>query len=261
MSLGPSDLRLGYRLADGHLTLAAPEHERPVPAPPGAQKTEVRALTCIFAGASLTASTGPQRLLLAARERFFFTAEACHRAGFADDPPGDDELRVLGCAGALADLATRARLERPFPAGSPDPAARLHRARLVYRLRRAGDGALVCDAWRHRPERLPGHGRLEHHGRDERGAFVRGYTYDVGPGHLTLQGPTELRRVQVSGRRADLIQTSSCIVTRRVTGHARDHIDLGDERWYLSRRACDAARAAGAPAPRLDQPALVAPCG
>jgi hypothetical protein len=280
MSLGTPTLRFGYRLADGHLTLAAPEHERPVAAPSaddlvgvfesgrwhfpgkdGSQKAVGRALTCVFTGIALGGPAGAaRRLILAARERFFFSEEACAGAGFADDPPGPDELRTLGCAGALADPATRARLEHPPPADAPNAAARLHRARAVHHLRRGSDGALVCDVWRNRPERASGHGRLEHRGRDERGRFVRTYAYDVGPGYITLQGPAEFRRVRLDDRRTDVVRASSCLVTRGVAGVDRNVIDLGGERWYLSRSACDAARLAGAPAPAGAAPLLVSGC-
>jgi len=254
-------LQLGYRLAEGHLTLTAPEHERPVDAPPGTQKAVGRALTCVFTGVSLTAAAGPRRLILAARERFFFTRAACEGGGFADDPPGPDELRPLGCAGALADPATRARLERPPPRDAPDAAGRLHRARALHHLRRGSDGALVCDVWRNRSERAAGHGRLEYRGRDERGRFIRSYAYDVGPGYLTVQGPAEFRRVHLDGRRTDVVRASSCLVTRGVLGVDAAGIDLGGgERWYLSRSACDAARIAGAPAPLAAAPLLVTAC-
>ncbi|WAS95488.1 hypothetical protein [Nannocystis punicea] len=261
MSLGTPTLRFGYRLAEGHLTLTAPEHERPVAAPPGTQKAVGRALTCVFTGVALGAPAGAaRRLILAARERFFFSEEACAGAGFADDPPGPDELRTLGCAGALADPATRARLEHPPPGDAPNAAARLHRARAVHHLRRGSDGALVCDVWRNRPERTPGHGRLEHRGRDERGRFVRTYAYDVGPGYITLQGPAEFRRVRLDDQRTDVVRASSCLVTRGVAGVDKSALDLGGERWYLSRSACDAARLAGAPAPTGAAPLLVSGC-
>ncbi|MCY0986759.1 hypothetical protein OV203_06485 [Nannocystis sp. ILAH1] len=261
MSLGTPTIQLGYRLAEGHLTLTAPEHELPVAAPPGTQKAVGRALTCVFTGIALSGPAGgARRLILAARERFFFSEEACAAAGFADDPPGLDELRTVGCAGALADPATRARLERPPPRDAPDAAARLHRVRNLHHLRRGPDGALVCDVWRNRPERTAGHGRLEHRGRDERGRFVRSYAYDVGPGYLTLQGPAEFRRIELDGQRTDVVRASSCLVTRGVTGVDAAAIELGGERWYLSRGACDAARLAGAPAPAGAVPLLVPDC-
>jgi hypothetical protein len=260
--LGPPTLQLSYHLADGHLSLTAPEHEHPVAAPPGVQKAVGRALTCVFTGAVLSAAPGgPRRLVLTARERFFYGADACAAAGFADDPPADDELRAVGCAGALADPATRARLERPPPPDAPNAARRLHRAWALHHLRRGSDGALVCDVWRNRTGREAGHGRLEHRGRDEHGVFVRSYAYDVGPGYLTLQGPAEYRRVRLDGRRADLVRASSCLVTRGVTGVGPAAIDLGGgERWYLAKSACDAARIAGAPAPAGATPLLVAAC-
>ncbi|PCC69484.1 hypothetical protein SAMN02745121_06292 [Nannocystis exedens] len=261
MSLGSPTIQLAYRLAEGHLTLTAPEHELPVAAPPGTQKAVGRALTCVFTGIALGGPAGSaRRLILAARERFFFSEDACAAAGFADDPPGPDELRTVGCAGALADPATRARLERPPPRDAPDPAARLHRARAVHHLRRGPDGALVCDRWRNRPERTAGHGRLEHRGRDERGRFVRTYAYEVGPGYVTLQGPAEFRRVELDGQRTDVVRASSCLVTRGVTRVDAGGIDLGGERWYLSRSACDAARLADAPAPVGATPLLVTGC-
>ncbi|MFZ6185261.1 hypothetical protein [Nannocystis pusilla] len=261
MSLGSPTIQLGYRLAEGHLTLTAPEHELPVAAPPGTQKAVGRALTCVFTGIALSGPAGgARRLILAARERFFFSEEACAAAGFADDPPGLDELRTVGCAGALADPATRARLEHPPPRDAPDAAARLHRVRNLHHLRRGPDGALVCDVWRNRPERIAGHGRLEHRGRDERGRFVRTYAYDVGPGYLTLQGPAEFRRIELDGQRTDVVRASSCLVTRGVIRVDAAAIDLGGERWYLSRSACDAARLAGAPAPAGPVPLLVPGC-
>ncbi|MDC0669405.1 hypothetical protein [Nannocystis radixulma] len=261
-ALGSPTLQLAYRLAEGHLTLTAPELERPVDAPPGEQKALGHALTCVFTGVSLTGPAGtPGRLILAARERFFFSEAACKEAGFADDSPGPDELRTVGCAGALADPATRARLERPPAEDAANAAPRLHHARALHHLRRGSDGVLVCDVWRNRPERAAGHGRLEHRGRDERGRFVRSYAYDVGPGYLTLQGPAEYRRLRVDGRPTDVVRASSCLVTRGVLAVGPTAIDLGGgERWYLSRRACDEARIAGAAAPLAATPLLVSGC-
>lgn len=259
----PYSFRLRYRLADGHLGLTAPEHERPVAAPPGSRTAIGLALTCVFTGVSLTGAPGTaRRVVLTARERFFVTADACAAATdlAPDDPPGPDELRVLGCASALADPATRARLDRPPPADAPDAARSLHRARAVHVLRRGANGDLRCDRWRNRPESAPGHGRLVHRGRDDRGRFERTYAYDVGPGYLTLQGPTDVRRLVDGRQRAELVQASGCLFTRPVTGLAAAQITFGLESWYLSLRSCDEARRRGAPAPVSASPRLVPAC-
>lgn len=256
-----STLRLAYRLVDGHLSLTAPEHERPVAAAPGTRQEVGHALTCVFTGVSVAATAdAARRVILVARERFFLTADACAGAGPADDPAGPDELRALGCAGALADPATRARLDRPPPASAPDAAARLRRARTVHVLRRGPDGRARCDAWRNHPERDGGQGRLVHRDSDARGAFTWTYAYDVGPGYVTLHGPAEVRRIELGGRRTAMVRASGCLLTRSVTAVTPTTLTIGPERWYLSKRACESARRAGAAGPPEGSPLLVPAC-
>lgn len=245
-------LRFAYRIAEGHLSLTAPEHERPVPAVPGDSHAVGTALTCVFAGLALT-SRGPdgpaRQLVLDAHERFFLDPAACAAAGPREDPPGPDELRPLGCAAALADPATRARLADPtHPPGAVDPTALLRRRRWLYVLRRGPDGDARCEAWRHRPnDDDPHHGLLSHRDRDERGAFTRHYAYEAAPGVLTLQGPTEVWRPRIAGHRAEAVRAHGCLITRPVAALAPAAIAVGPEPWYLSRSACEAARASGAP--------------
>ncbi|HEY8378380.1 MAG TPA: hypothetical protein VIK91_17910 [Nannocystis sp.] len=260
MSESPSTLRLAYRVADGHFSLTSPEHERPLLAAPGARQDLGRALTCVFTGIAVTdPGRAIRRVVLVARERFFFTADACAAAGPADDPPGPDELRALGCAAALADPATRARLDRPPPTDAPDPAGGLLRARRIHVLRRGVDGQPRCDAWHNYPE-AGGHGQLVHRGRDERGDFTWTYAYDVGPGYVTLHGPAERRSVDLAGRRADVVRASGCLLTRSVAAVTPAALTIGEEQWYLSKRACERARRAFRGAPAETTPLLVPAC-
>lgn len=261
MSSETATLRLAYRLHDGHLSLSAPEHERPLAAPPGARHDLGHALTCVFTGIAVAGSANvARRVILVARERFFFTAGACAAAGPVDDPPGPDELRVLGCGSALADPGTRARLDRPPPTGAPDAASRLRRARRVHVLRRGADGRLRCDVWRNHPETGGRHGRLVHRGADERGAFTWTYAYEAGPGYLTLQGPAEVRQVELRGRATEVVRASGCLLTRSVTAVTPTDLAVGPERWYLSKSACERARRANVAGPPEVAPLLVPAC-
>lgn len=256
----PPSLRFAYRLADGHLTLTAPEHERPLAAAPGTSHAVGLSLTCVYTGLSLT-TRGPEgttrRLVLDARERFFLDERACADAGLPDALAGPGEVRPLGCASALADPATRERIARPPAADALDAAPLLRRHRVLYILRSGSEGP-TCEAWQHQPEPdSPSHGRLSFAGRDERGRFVRTYAYEAGPGALTLQGPTERWQLGPWRRPSELVRASGCLLTRPVTDLARDHVTIGPEPWYLSKKSCEDARRAGArplPPPTCDAP-------
>ena len=250
----PPALWFSYRIAFGHLALTAPEHERPVPAVPGSSHAIGTSLACVYAGLALT-TRGPEglarQLVLDGRERFFLDAAACAAAGPLADTPGPDELRPLGCASALADPATRARLAAVAPArDAVDPAAQLRRQRRIFLLRRDPTGAPRCEAWRHRVgDDAPQHGVLARVERDERGAFTRAYAYEAAPGFLTLRGPTEVWHPRVAGRRAEAVRARGCLVTRAVIAATADAVVLDGDPWFLSRRACEAARTRGVTPP------------
>jgi hypothetical protein len=262
--LSAPELRYTYTLAEEQFSLTSPAYERPLAATRAGDDHAVGLdLTCVYDGAALTFAgpDGPTRhLVLDAPERFFLERDACLSAGFADEPPGPDEVRPLGCASALADPATRARFAALAPAGAPDVGAALRRARRHWRLRPDRRGALRCEAWRHHPQPdSPRHGRFVRRARDDDGAFTHTYAYEAGPGVLTVQGPTEVRTIAVRGKRAELVKARSCIVTHPVPQINADSLTIAAERWYLSRRACEAARRAGVaarPAPMCEVPQL-----
>lgn len=237
---GP-ELRLRYHLTEEHLALSAPELERPAAEAPGETRVTGRSLPCVYSGRTLVARDGDaKRIVLDARERFFLARESCERAGEA---AAADEVRPLGCASALADLATRARLA-DAPAGG-EAAGWLRGRRFFYLLRRGARGP-ACEAWAVEPDpESPRHGRLVLRGRDAAGPFVRTFGYEAEPGLLTLQGPTERRGV---ARGAELVRAEGCLVTRAVEGLSAEQVRIGQEPWYLSELACEAARRRGAPA-------------
>jgi hypothetical protein len=260
----PATLRYTYTLSEEQFSLTAPAYERPIAATRAGDDHAVGlALTCVYDGAAITlpGPDGPKRhLVLDGPERFFLDRDACLAAGPADEPPGPDEVRPLGCAGALADPATRARFDTLAPVGAPDVGAALRRSRRHWRLRPDRRGALRCETWRHHPQPdSPRHGRFVRRDRDDHGAYVHTYAYEAGPGVLTLQGPTEVRTIDVRGKRAELVKARSCIVTYPVPLVSADRLTIAAEQWYLSRRACEAARRAGVvprPAPMCEVPQL-----
>lgn len=258
------EFRYTYTLSEDQFSLTSPAFERPLTASSAGDDSFVGLdLTCVYDGAAITFAGpgGPTRhLVLDAPERFFFDRDACLAAGFEGDPPGPDEVRPLGCASALADPATRARFDSLAPAGAPDVGAVLRRARRHWRLRPDRRGALRCEAWRHHPQPdSPHHGRFVRRARDADGPYTHTYAYEAGPGVLTVQGPTEVRTIAVRGKRAELVKARSCIVTHPVPHVNADSLTIAAERWYLSRRACEAARRAGVaarPAPMCEVPRL-----
>ena len=141
---------------------------------------------------------------------------------------------------ALADPGTRDRAEH----GAPGPAARvLHASRRVYWLRRR-DGTSRCEAWRHQPGDAPLRGMLTRSDRDVRGRRKVVYSYAVGGETLTLLGPNEFRALRGKAGPVELARARGCLLTRPLA-LAADALQVGDERWYLRRGACERARAAG----------------
>jgi len=249
-----------YRLADGHLRLADPTRERDTPiaatalTPTGvAAGTVTLALTypCVFTGMSLAPAdaAAARRLVLSSHERWFLDEAACTAAGPDEDPLPDSpgELHPLGCASALADPQARTRAD-PRP---PGPAAtRLRAAKRLFQLR-ARDGRPTCELWHHTADERPGEGHLERSARDEHGAFAIRYDYAALGDTLTLLGPHELRRVRTATGPADLTRTAGCLLTRPLA--QRKHALLvGADPWFLTRRACEAARKTTAPRPDPD---------
>jgi len=242
---GPLRLSFRYRLADGLLRLHAPLRERERVGPDGGVSVAGVALPCVFSGMSLTPAdpTAPRRLVLASHERWFLGAELCAAAGPDADPQpaAAGELHPVGCASALADPGTRARDE----SGAPGPAApALHAARRVYWLRRRG-GVTRCEAWQHEPGDAPQRGLLRRADRDEHGRRSVVYSYAVAGDALTLLGPNEFRELRGRSGPAELARARGCLLTRGLA-LAPDALQVGDDRWYLRRRACEDARAAGA---------------
>lgn len=245
-------LRFAYRISDGHLSLTTPRIERPAVPWRGGTEVVGAVLPCVFSGMSLTTDDAggrtARRLVLAAHERFFLDAGACAAAGPADEAPEPGELRPLGCATALADLETRARYQTPAPPHAADAGPKLFRARTLYMLRPGRRGP-TCEAWRNlHGEGGPRHGFLTRQGRDERGRFDRYYAYELSGGALTLQGPTDVWRLREGRRPAELVRARGCLLARAAAAVSPDILLIGQEPWYMSRRACESARRAGAPA-------------
>jgi hypothetical protein len=241
---GPLRLSFRYQLADGLLRLHAPLRERETTAPDGSVSVSGLSLPCVFSGMSLTPAdpAAPRRLVLASHERWFLDENHCAAASPDQDPqpaaPG--ELHPVGCASALADPGTRDRVEH----GAPGPAARsLHASRRVYWLRRR-DGASRCEAWQHEPGDAPLRGLLRRSDRDEHGRRSVVYSYAVVGDSLTLLGPNEFRQLRGKTGPAELASTRGCLLTRPLA-LAPDALQVGDERWYLRRGACERARTAG----------------
>ncbi len=239
-------LRLSFRfqLAEGLLRLHAPQRERESTAPDGTVSVSGLSLPCVFSGMSLTPadSAAPRRLVLASHERWFLGADQCAAAGPDEQPqpavPG--ELHPVGCASALADPGTRDRAEQ----SAAGPAARvLHASRRVYWLRRR-DGASRCEAWQHEPGDGPERGFLRRSNRDEHGRRSIVYGYAIVGEALTLLGPNEFREVRDKTGPAELASTRGCLLTRPIA-LTSDALQVGDERWYLNRGACERARTAG----------------
>lgn len=255
-----SRFSFAYQLEGGHLRLAAPTRERDTPVAPAAPSPETRvaagtmtralAFPCVFTGMSLEPAdpAAPRRIVLASSERWFLDADACAAAGPDEQPqpasPG--EIHPLGCASALADPVTRARDVGPVsPAAAP-----LRAARRFFFLRARGDAA-ACEVWHHDPaDGDQAQGRLARSDRDEHGPRTLRYDYAVLGGTITLLGPTESRRVRAPDGPVDLTRTRGCL-TSRPLARRDDLVLVGDDPWFLTRRACERARRAGVP-PRPD---------
>lgn len=244
---GPLRFSFAYQLVAGRLRLSAPQREREV-ASGGVARTTGLALPCIFTGVSLTPTdpAAPRRLVLGGDERWFMTADECAAAG-PDLAPG--ELRPVGCPAALADPGTRARADEGGPPGPA--AARLRASQRVYWLRRRGDRS-VCEPWRHEPADRPEHGVLRRQDRDEHGPRSVVYGYAISGDALTLLGPNEFHRLRDRGRSAELVRARGCLLTYPLA-LAGDIVEVGADRWYLRRGACERDLEAGrAPAPDPD---------
>lgn len=241
---GPLRLSFRYLIADGLLRLSAPLRERELTAPDGSLSVSSLALPCVFSGMSLTPADpgAPRRLMLASHERWFLDEHQCSTAGPDEDPqpPTPGELHPVGCASALADPATRAR---PEP-GAPGPAASiLHTSRRVFWLRRR-DGVTRCEAWSHEPGDAPQRGLLRRQDRDEHGRRYLVYSYAVLGDVITLLGPNEFRELRGKAGPAEQASTRGCLLTRPLA-LTTDALQVGDERWYLRRSACEHARTTG----------------
>ena len=258
---GATRFSFTYQLADdGHLRLTEPTRERDTPVDPAPPSPDARvaagtmtlalAYPCVFTGMSLTPADAAARrqILLASHERWFLDEPACAAAGPDEDPlpaaPG--ELHPLGCASALADPAAR---DRPDP-GPPGPAAtRLHAARRLFLLRTRA-GRPTCEAWQHTAD-APAEGHLERSARDERGPFTVRYDYAVLGDTLTLLGPHEFRRLRTEDGPAELTRAAGCLLARSLALRPGALL-VGADPWFLTRRACEAARATVAPRPDPD---------
>ncbi len=243
---GSLRFRFAYRLIDDQLQLAAPVRERELPPAPGAVGVASLALPCVFSGMSFAPDNPgePRRLLLIGRERWFIDPERCAAA----DPDGArravGELRPIGCASALADPATRTQPDDPGPPGPA--AARLARSRRLWLLRRRGDRS-VCEAWQHAPAD-PLRGTLSHDERDE--PRSRAYGYAISGDSLTLLGPHEFRRQRKPP--GELTHAGGCLISRSLRLQPNALV-VGDDHWYLRRRACEQAlRAGSTPQPDPD---------
>lgn len=235
---GPLHFRFAYRLIDDQLQLAAPVRERELPPAPGAVGVASLALPCVFSGMSFAPDNpgDARRLLLIGRERWFIDPKHCAAA----DPDGAQrsvgELRPIGCASALADLATRTQPDNPGPPGPA--AARLARSRRLWLLRRRGDRS-VCEPWQHEPAD-PLRGTLSHDERYEPRSLAYGYA--IAGDSLTLLGPHEFRRQRRPP--GELTRAGGCLISRSLRLQ-RDALVVGDDHWYLRRRACEQALRAG----------------
>ena len=255
---GATRYTFAYQIAEGHLQLTDPTRERDTlvdPAPPtpdtrvaAGVMTLALAYPCVFTGMSLAPAdaSAARQLVLASHERWFLDAESCAAAGPDHDPltaaPG--ELHPLGCASALADETARAR---PAPAATPanPAAARLRTARRLFLLRER-DGRTACEPWHHTADD-PGEGHLERAARDKHGPLTVRYSYAVLGDTLTLLGPNEFRRLRTADGLTDFTRTGGCLLDRPLA--LRKHtITVGADPWFLTRRACEAARRAGASA-------------
>ena len=250
-----------YRLTDGHLRLADPTRERdtpvdvaaPTPDASAAASTITLALTypCVFTGMSLAPAddAAARQLILSSHERWFLDEATCTAAGPDEDPLPDapGELHPLGCASALADPQARVR---PDPRPPGPAAARLRATRRLFQLR-ARDGRPTCELWHHTADERPGEGHLERSARDERGAFTIRYDYGALGDTLTLLGPHELRRVRTPTGPADLTRTAGCLLARPLALR-KDVLLVGADPWFLTRRACEAARTTTPPRPDPD---------
>jgi hypothetical protein len=266
---GASRFSFTYQIADGHLRLTEPTRERDTPVAPAAPNPETRvaagtmtlalAFPCVFSGMSLTPAdaVAARQLVLSSNERWFLDEQACAAAGPDHDPlpaaPG--ELHPIGCASALADPTTRERDVRddqvdPRPPGPA--AARLLAARRLFMLR-ARDGRTVCEAWHpSATSQDPPEGSLDRDARDRHGPHTLRYGYAVLGETVTLLGPNEFRRLHTRAGPADVTRARGCLLTRPLALRG-DVLLVGTDPWFTTRRACEQARRAGAPAhPDLD---------
>jgi hypothetical protein len=253
---GATRYAFAYQIAEGHLQLTDPTRERdtpvdPAPPAPGTRvaagvMTLALAYPCVFTGMSLAPAdaSAARQLVLTSHERWFLDAGSCAAAGPDHDPllaaPG--ELHPLGCASALADPTARARPAPAFAPANP-AAARLRTARRLFLLRER-DGRTACEPWHHTVDG-PGEGHLERAVRDEHGPRTVRYSYAVLGDTLTLLGPNEFRRLRTAAGPADYTRTGGCLLDRPLVLR-KTAIDVGADPWFLTRRACEAARRGGA---------------
>jgi hypothetical protein len=239
--VGELRLRFAYELVDDQLRLHTPEREREHTAPDGLVSATAVALPCVFSGMSFTPDdrAAAPRVALTGHERWFLDPQACAAAGPDVDPqpPAAGELHPLGCPAALADPGTRARDEPP-PAPMSPAARRLQASHRVYWLRSRA-GRSVCEPWQHTSDR-DRIGTLTRHERGQHGPATTTYGYVAATDALTLLGPSERRRLADG----ELARARGCLLTRPLA-LAGDALQVGADRWYLRRRACEAARRAG----------------
>ncbi|MBL8683543.1 MAG: hypothetical protein JNK05_30515 [Myxococcales bacterium] len=181
--------------------------------------------------------------------RWYRTAAACEAAVARRDP---GVVRYGSCDPLLDRV--RSLAAQPDVLSAPSPLLAVARAnRSVFRLSRADSAAsdassapaTECVEWSFRPDARSGaHGALRTNWASDDGA--RGYTefvYELGANTIMLLGPrTEVtRRPRVGG-----IGTVSfgCEQTKFVDVAANGVVTAAGEPWFLSRRACETARAA-----------------
>jgi len=212
-----------FTIRDGHFTLSAPRHEA---------DDRATSLPCTFDGL-IERRRGATQITLHAHERWYTDPRACER----DDPPVH---RPLGCASALTDPRTRARLTgKDPPPLLPGVASFLRqsaRARAIYWLRSGPTGS-SCERWRSRRGR-PDHpeGRLQR----QIGDRLVTLEFALDGAWLTLAGPTWTDADRRLGAR-------SCLRSRPITAAAADHIFFTGGAWYLDARACERARERATP--------------
>jgi hypothetical protein len=223
---GASVFSYTFTIRDGYFTLSAPHHEA---------DDRATSLPCTYDGL-IERRRGAPQITLHAYERWYTELAACERG----DPPAH---RPLGCASALADPHTKARLTGrgapPLVAGAPSFLRRSARARAVYWLR-SGPTGPRCERWRSsrpRPEH-PAEGRLHR----QIGDRLVTLEYAVDGAWLTLAGPA-----WTSAHDPPRLGARSCLHSRPITGAAADHLLFTGGAWYLDARACERAREGAGP--------------